>query len=490
VDALHVILGVLALAGIGGVVLLLLQRGSHGVRVARAEESQRHADAARADAERTIETLRAELKSLETRLATAGADVARAAEALDAEKRMGDQRVAEAGKVYAEKLAAAQQLNAQTEAKLREFDTKLQDAFGRLAADALKHSNQQFLQLAEQKFNTKSTEAAADMDRRRDAVERLIKPIADTLHKTDEKLAALEKERTSAYAGLSEQVRAMQSEGSALRTETARLVKALREPHIRGRYGEIQLKRVAELAGMRAYCDFIEQDSSVGDDGQIRRPDMIVKLPNGRELVVDAKANLKPYLDAHEALTPEEAEAHLERFAAGIAEQARKLSRKGYYAEYQGSAEITVMFVPGDQFVDAALSKRPDLLDFAAAHNVILASPSSLIALLRAVAVGFRESRLAEEARELQELGKQFHDRARVALEYVARLGGALESAVKNYNAFVGSYETRLEPVLRKFEESGVKSVKELPSVAQVEQMPKVVVRPDAGESLTRADES
>jgi DNA recombination protein RmuC len=484
-----ILLAVVSAGAIGVAAYLLVGRGRLIASAAAAEEGRRGADERRAAAQQDLEAATVHLHDTERRLAELGIENARLAESLRNAEAAHTESIAGERRLHARELAALQEAHARTETLIKEYDATIRQAFGKLAADALKSSSEQFLSLAQQKLAHASAEAASDMDKRREAVERLIKPIADTLHKTDEKLAAMEKERTTAYASLGEQVRAMQSEGAALRSETARLVKALREPHVRGRYGEIQLKRVAELAGMRSYCDFIEQDSAVGDDGRIKRPDMIVKLPNGRELVVDAKANLKPFLDAHEAPTPEEAEAHLERFAAGIAEQARRLSRKGYYAEYQGSAEITVMFVPGDQFVDAALSKRPDLLDFAAAHNVILASPSSLIALLRAVAVGFREARLAEEARELQELGKQFHERARVALEYVAKLGGALESAIRNYNSFVGSYESRLEPVLRKFEETGVKGAKELPIIEQVELTPKVIVLPDAGASLVRTDQ-
>jgi DNA recombination protein RmuC len=478
-DPLAIVLGIVALAALGISAFLLVQRAQHGARAAVAEEGRRAAEEIARRHETACDELEQALREAERRLADAAAEAARLAEALRsaqhahtegiaAERRLAEQRVADTARLHARELQALQEAHARTESLLKEYDTTLRQSFGKLAADALKHSSEQFLSLAQQKLAHASAESAADLEKRREAVERLVKPISDTLQKTDEKLQALEKERVTSYASLAEQVRAMQSEGTTLRTETAKLVKALREPQVRGRYGEVQLKRVAELAGMRAYCDFAEQSSVMGDDGTVRRPDMIIRLPNGRELVVDAKANLKPYLDALDAQSPDEVEACLRRFADGIADQARKLARKGYYADYDGSAEITVMFVPGDQFVDAALAKRPDLLDVAASHNVILASPGSLIALLRAVAVGFAEARLTKETLELRDLGKQLHDRASIALDHVAKLGRALETTVKSYNAFVSSYESRLEPAFRQFEAAGVKSSKELPKVEQV----------------------
>jgi DNA recombination protein RmuC len=344
----------------------------------------------------------------------------------------------------------------------------MREAFRAMSAESLSKSAQDFLKLAEQRLSAQHKDGAAEIERRRIAVEQLVKPIEETLKKTGEHLAAIEKERTGAYSGLVEQVRAMSEGNTRLRDETGKLVRALREPQVRGRYGEIQLKKVAELAGMRPYCDFVEQETTRGEDGAAMRPDMIVKLPNGREVAVDAKANLKPYLDAMEATEPERVEAALKAFADGIAMQAAALARKGYWKLYDGSPEFVVMFVPGDQFVDAALSRRPDLLEFAANLRVLLASPSSLIAMLRAVHIGYQEHRLAEDALILRDLGSELHERMTTAMGYVSKLGGALNTAVERYNEFVGSYERRLEPTLKKFEEAGVKSGKELPEVPQV----------------------
>ncbi len=211
------------------------------------------------------------------------------------------------------------------------------------------------------------------------------------------------------------------------------------EPHVRGRYGEIQLKRVAELAGMSGFCDFAEQDQTRGSDGAPLRPDMVVKLPSGRCVVVDAKTNIQAYLDAINAPTPGEADACLDRFARHVAEQAIALAKKKYWAQYDGSPEFMVMFIPGDQFVDAALTRQPEILERAAEQGVILASPATLIGLLRAVAVGYAEERLAQQASELLVMGKDLHERFAKAMEHAAKVGGALNRAVESYNDGRGS---------------------------------------------------
>ncbi len=361
-----------------------------------------------------------------------------------------------------------QQLREEVQKRLSELNQKFASEFDALAARALKTANEEFLKRAEERLGAQQKQASGEIELKRKSIEDLVRPIAETLTKTETKLAAIDKDRIDTAAAIRQQLESMSLSSASLREETGRLVKALREPQVRGRYGEIQLRRVAELAGMRAYCDFVEQDSTRDSEGNLLRPDMIVRLPNGRELAVDAKANLKPYLDAIESSDPADAEEHLRAFADGVAEQAGKLSKKGYWTQYAGSPEFVVMFVPGDQFVDAALSRREDLLELAADRGVLLASPSTLIGLLRAVAVGYREQRLARNAEELRALGVEFHERAAVAMAHVGRLGAALNSAVERYNDFVGSYEKRLEPTLRKFAESGAAGSKQLPEVEAV----------------------
>ncbi|MFN0010695.1 MAG: DNA recombination protein RmuC [Phycisphaerales bacterium] len=362
-----------------------------------------------------------------------------------------------------ETLAAARKLVADNEKAMR-------DAFSTLSAQALQANSAQFLTLAQQTLGGTLAEGAAAVKQQRDAVETLVKPMGDTLRKTDEKLAAIEKERTAAYAAITTQIEQMSQQGAALQRETGQLVRALRDPKVRGRYGEYQLKRVVEIAGMRAYCDFNEQDTTRDAEGNALRPDMVMKLPNGREIVIDAKTNTQHYTDAFDAhADPALRDDHLKRFADGVATQVRALGGKRYWAQYEGSPDFVIMFIPGDVFVDAALARRPDLLEMAANSGVILASPSTLIGLLRAVAVGFRERVFSENAQQLFELCKEFHERATKALSFVEGMGGSIRGLIKDYNGFVGSYESRLEPTMRKVEELGGSSGKALPEITVVQ---------------------
>ena len=345
---------------------------------------------------------------------------------------------------------------------------RLRESFQALANDALQQNSAQFLQLAEQKLSAREATAVGEMDKRRAAVDQMLAPIGEALKKTQEELRQIEKSRGEAYAGLRQQVSTMQQANAELSKETQRLVQALSKPTVRGRYGEVQLQRVAELAGMQAYCDFATQEGVRDSSGKLQKPDMVVKLPSERVIAVDAKTNLDAYLEALKATTPEQAEQHLQRFANHVVEQAQALGRKGYWAQFD-SPEFTVMFVPGDQFVDAALERRPDLIEIAARANVVLASPSTLIGLLRAVHLGWREKSFSESARELQELGKQLLDRFSTALGHADKVGTSLRRAVDDYNAFVGSVDTRVIPTLRKFEESGAKGKEAIVELKPVE---------------------
>lgn len=353
------------------------------------------------------------------------------------------------------------------------LDARFREGIKAVAADVLKDTNKEALTLMKTAFATEQVRAIGDLDRKQQAVDALVKPIRETLAKTDEKLAALEKERTAAYTGVLEQVRAMQETGRRLDARTADLVAALRKPQVRGRYGEIQLERVIELAGMRTYCDFATQESARDDAGRLLRPDAVVRLPNERCLAIDAKTNIEAYLDAIEAATPEQAEERLEAFARHVSDQAAALSKKEYWSRFEGSPEFVVMFIPGDQFIDAALQRRPDLLDLASQRGVVLASPSTLIGLLRAVHVGWREKGLSDSANELFALGKTLHERAANAFEHVNSLGAALRRAVDTFNKLVGSTDQMLAPAIRRFEDAGAKSAKELPAPEPIE----VVVR-------------
>jgi DNA recombination protein RmuC len=421
---------------------------------ARAEGADRALEAARGEVARldgvvaesraTIVRLTGDRSALEQQLgaereahrATREAMERERVQQLEAQEERLTAEIAHAEEVSRERLEAVGREKRAIEGKLAEFDKQLRESFAALSSEALAKNREQFLALAEQKLEAK-----------RGAVDEMVRPIAEALKKTGEKLAVIEQA------------------GNELRGETGKLVQALRDPRVRGRYGEIQLRRVAELAGMSAYCDFYEQDQTRALDGTALRPDMVVRLPSGRSVVVDAKTSIQGYLDALGAQTPGEAEACLDRFAKQVADQAGLLARKKYWAQYDGSPEFVVRFIPGDQFVDAALTRQPDLLERAAEQGVILASPATLIGLLRAVAVGYAEERLAHQAAELLVQGKELHERFAKTMEHAAKLGRMLNGAVECYNDFVGSYERRLEPVMRKFEEGGVKSGKELPEV-------------------------
>ena len=342
---------------------------------------------------------------------------------------------------------------------------KLRTSFQALAGETLKTTNAEFLRLAKETLAARGAEAVAEMDKRRDALDRLIGPIQEAIRRTHEELKQVGQDS----AGLRQQVSHMAASNQELRLETGKLSQALRKPNVRGRYGEIQLERVVELAGMRAYCDFTIQENLRDEDGKLQKPDLIVQLPNQRIIAVDAKTSIDGYLDALGAATPEEAEALLERYADNVLLQVQRLARKQYWTRFDSSPEFVVMFIPGDQLVDAALERRPQLLDFAASENVVIASPSTLIGLLRAVHVGWRERNLTDSAQELFELGRELHQRAGTVLEHAARVGQAIDGARRHYNELVGSVQSRLLPTLRKFEERDARSPKTIEDLPVVD---------------------
>lgn len=324
---------------------------------------------------------------------------------------------------------------------------RLKEAFQAIGSQTVKANQEVLAKILGDRLTAADEKSKVEHEQRKAAVEAMVKPIGETLAKTSERLSQLD-----------ERVKASGESADQLKEQTAKLARALSRPEVRGKYGEIQLKRVAELAGMTSYCDFTEQTSTVDADGNMLRPDMVVTLPNKRMIAVDAKANIDAYMAAVNASDDGEREAHLERFARHISDQAKKLGDKKYWSLFDGSPEFVVMFVPGDQFIDAALARRPDLLERAALDNVILASPSTLIGLLRAVAVGWREHKLAEEAQELLVLGKELHNRVGTWFEHLAKLSRSLDTATNAFNDAAGSFNRNLVPHLRKFEDAGAKS--------------------------------
>ncbi len=433
-------IGVVTLGGLSVWLGLRLGRLSGELSSLRAGEASQ-----RQGAEATIAELRTELSQTRALADSSGQRVAQQAEEL-AKLR--------------ERLENAELVRQE----LSKNETRLKEAFGSLSAQALKEGRAEFLAQAKPVF-----------DAARKEHETMVKPISEVLSATREKLDSIEKSRAESFAMLHQKIDLVSGASADLRNETARLSKALSRPEVRGRYGEIQLRRVAELAGMTSYCDFTEQTSVRDSDHNLLRPDMVVKLPNDRVIAVDAKTNIDAYIEAVNAGDESDRERHLNRFATHVHDQTKKLSDKRYWSQFDGSPEFVVMFVPGDHFIDAALSRRPELIEFAANNNVILASPSTLIGLLRAVAVGWREERLAAEARELWELGKELHERAAVAFEHAGKLGDSIRQSVERYNRLVGSIDSRLVPTLKKFEDAGAGSAKPLAEVKQIEAQPKLL---------------
>ncbi len=345
---------------------------------------------------------------------------------------------------------------------------ELVESFQALSGEALKQNNDAFLSLAKTTFQTLHAEAKGDLAQRQQAIDELVKPLSESLHRYDDQLRQLEQSRQAAYGGLDQHLKLLAETQQRLQQETGNLVNALRAPAVRGRWGEITLKRVAELAGMVAHCDFFEQESVLSDDGRLR-PDMVVQLPGGRQIIVDAKTVLSGYLDAHEAPDDERRVDGLRRHAAQVRTRITELSLKAYWSQFEQAPEFVVLFLPGEQFLGAALEQDPRLIEEGFAQGVVLATPTTLMALLRAVAYGWRQERLAAHAEEAGRLGKDLYERMAILAEHVNDVGQSLGKSVLAYNKAVGSLETRILPAARRFKDLGVSSEKDIPALEPIE---------------------
>ena len=350
---------------------------------------------------------------------------------------------------------------------------RLRVGFDAVAGAALRSNSEVFLQLARQTLAQQQQLAARDLADREKSVASLLAPVREALARTHEQIARIEKERAETFGSLRASLEGVALGQLALQRETRNLVTALRRPEVRGQWGEMTLRRLAELAGMVEHCDFVEQVHVAGEDGALR-PDMIVNMPDGRQLVVDVKMPLDAYLSAVEAATDEARDAAIKRHAQAVVERVRALSSKAYWSQFERSPDFVVLFIPGDQFLSAALGEIPTLLEDAIRQHVIIATPSSFVALLKAVAYGWRQNLLAENAARIQELAEDLYKRLAKFGEHMTKIGRSLGLSVDAYNSAVGSLERQVLPGARKFTELGLRPEREIEEIAPVEKLARV----------------
>jgi DNA recombination protein RmuC len=409
-------------------------------------------------------SLQVRLALMEKELAAARAELARL---LEAQTGLITSRARLESALELERKSSSEKIELLTQSGERAAED-LQNAFKALAADALKSNSTSFLELAKTSLERFQSEAKDDLESRRKAVADLVSPVRDSLNKVDAQIQQMEIARGAAYGDLKAQVQSLISTQKELQSETGNLVRALRTPNVRGRWGEIQLRRVVEIAGMLPYCDFSEQETVIGESGRLR-PDLVVKLPGGKQVVVDAKTPLQAFLDAFETTDEEARRACLAQHARQVRDHINTLSGKKYWEQFESTPEFVVMFLPGETFFSAALEQDTGLIEHGVLNKVIPASPTTLIALLKAINYGWNQEKLARNAQEISVLGKELHERLRHLATHITAVGTGLDRAVESYNKAVGSMESRVLVSARKFAELGASVAEDIPELEPIE---------------------
>jgi DNA recombination protein RmuC len=380
------------------------------------------------------------------------------------------------------RLQTQQGLEQERAVMLERAQERLKSAFDSLASESLRNNSELFLKLARENLGQQQLQALHSLKEREHAIETLLAPIRDTLKRTEAQISTIEKDRHEAFGAIRQHLESVNLTQSALQRETRNLVNALRKPEVRGQWGELSLRRLVELAGMTTHCDFTEQVHTPTDEGALR-PDLIVHMVDGRDLVVDVKTPLAAYLEAVEAQSDETRTAALRRHGQLVAERVRALSSKAYWAQFAQSPDFVILFLPGDQFLSAAVNENPALLDEAIRQGVIITTPTSFIAMLKAIAYGWRQLALAQNAATIRDLGQELYKRLSVFGSHIARIGAALDRGVEAYNSAVGSLERQVLPAARRFSELGLNTDRSLEELERVDRLARDPAASDGGKS-------